>query len=282
MLDPKYPERRECVGQRGKGDTEMVKLRLWNCVRHFLEAEGNGERFFGENVVNEGMGPRSYIWPRDQQKIISLVIPLLRRMVTNERQRQYAVETRKGGGADERRRRKTNESFQTFTTSASPPRFSSDGQLQMHPQHHMPEEYSSSQVPLPPPQPQMDSTSQNVELGLTDLLLDGYTHDWNSIHKTYDMYNHDFELDNLWYLSGLQQPDWRGLVAAVDSHYQVVHEGGYDCPTPCEDENIHRIVNADVISDLRWRIGGSHNTTARNELYVYLLLVIISCDRYGD
>ncbi|RHZ61141.1 uncharacterized protein CDV56_106645 [Aspergillus thermomutatus] len=265
MLDPKHPERRDCVGQRGKGDTEMVKLRLWNCVRHFLEVEGNGERFFGENVVNEGMGPRAYVWPRDQQKIIALVIPLLRRMVTNERQRQYAVETRKGGGSEERRRRKTNESFQTFNNSASPPRFPSDGQLQMHPQHHMPEEYSSTQVPMPPPQPQGDSTSQNIELGLTDLLLDGYTHDWSAINKSYDMYNHDFELDNLWYLSGLQQPDWRGLVAAVDSHYQVVHDGDFKCPSPCEDENIRRIINANVTSDLRWRIGGNHNPTARDE-----------------
>ncbi|EAW15166.1 uncharacterized protein ACLA_058240 [Aspergillus clavatus NRRL 1] len=264
MLDPKHPERRDCVGQRGKGDTEMVKLRLWNCVRHFLEIEGNGERFFGENVTNEGMGPRTYVWPRDQQKIISLVIPLLRRMVTNERQRQYAVETRKGGGAEERRRRKTNESFPNFSNSASPPKFPSDGQLQMHSQHHIPDEYASAPVSMQP-QHHMDSASQNVELGLTDLFLDGYPNDWGVINKSYDIYNHDFELDNLWYLSGLQQPDWRGLVAAVDSHYQVYHEGGFNCPTPCEDQNVNRILNSNVTSDLRWRIGGNHNRTAKNE-----------------
>ncbi|KAE8392263.1 hypothetical protein BDV23DRAFT_56551 [Aspergillus alliaceus] len=254
MLDDKHPERRECVGQRGKGDTEMVKLRLWNCVRHFLEAEGHGERFFGENVVNEGIGPRTYVWPRDQQKIISLVIPLLRRMVTNERQRQYAVETRKGGGTEERRRRKTEDSLQNMN-SASPPKFPVEEQLQMH---NPPEGYV-------PTHHEMGTTSQDMELGLTDLFLDGYPADWNAISKTYETYNQNYELDNLWYLSGLQQPDWRGLVAAVDSHYQVYHGGDYDCPTPCEDGNINRILHANSASDLRWRIGGNRSQVARNE-----------------
>ncbi|KAG2415637.1 hypothetical protein HFD88_006828 [Aspergillus terreus] len=276
MLDDKHPERRECVGQRGKGDTEMVKLRLWNCVRHFLEVEGHGERFFGENVVNEGMGPRTYIWPRDSQKIISLVIPLLRRMVTNERQRQYAVETRKGG-AEERRRRKTEDSLQNFN-SASPPKFPVEDHLQMHTHHHMHEAYPSSQSPfstthpaLSAPQASLSSipypmraSSQPPEMNLTDLLLDGYPTDWNSIAKSYDTYNQNYELDNLWQLSGLQQPDWRGLVAAVDSHYQVVHNGGYDCPTPCEDGNLQRILESEATHDLRWRIG-ERSRAARNE-----------------
>lgn len=97
MLDPNHPERRDCVGQRGRGDTDMVKLKLWNCVKDFLAREGNGERFFGENTVNEGMPEKKYIWPRDGDTIIKLAMPLLRRMVTNERQRQYANNTRKGG-----------------------------------------------------------------------------------------------------------------------------------------------------------------------------------------
>lgn len=264
MLDDEHPERRDCVGQRGKGDTEMVKLRLWNCVRQFLDDEGNGERFFGENVVNEGMGPRTYIWPRDQQKIISLVIPLLRRMVTNERQRQYAIETRKGGGAEERRRRKTNESFSELTG----PRYSPEESLQqMHNQ-------SQSMAPPPPPppagqvsQPAMES-GQIMDIGLVDLLLDGYTVDWNDMAKSYDLYNQDYELDNLWSLSGLQQPDWRGLVAAVDSHYQVIHHGDYDCPAGCEDENVNRIIHADTTANLSWRVGGARNPPARDELYV--------------
>lgn len=111
MLDPNYPERQNCVGNRGRGDTDMVKLRLFNCVRDFL-ADEVGERFFGEFVQKPGqkeamdaaraLGEREINypegrlnWPRDGNQIISLVTPLMRRMVTNERQRQYAVETRK-------------------------------------------------------------------------------------------------------------------------------------------------------------------------------------------
>lgn len=256
MLDDEHPERRDCVGQRGKGDTEMVKLRLWNCVRHFLEVEGHGERFFGEHVVNEGMGPRAHIWPRDQQKIISLVIPLLRRMVTNERQRQYANETRKGGGTEERRRRKTDENLQGHSTDGSL-RVVPEEPLQMQTQHHMPDEF--------PSQSQMSQMQQPLDMGLTDLFLSGYPTDWNALSKSYDMYNNDYELDNLWSLSGLQQPDWRGLVAAVDSHYQVFHNGDYQCPAPCEDENVSRIMGSDSASGLRWRIGG-RGQAARSEL----------------
>ncbi|KAL1796516.1 hypothetical protein ACET3X_005056 [Alternaria dauci] len=113
MLDTSHPERQSCVGNRGKGDTDMVKLRLFNCVRDFLN-DGVGEQFFGEDVEKPGekdaieaahalgedktadLGER-LTWPRDGNKIISLVTPLMRRMVTNERQRQYAIETRKGG-----------------------------------------------------------------------------------------------------------------------------------------------------------------------------------------
>ncbi|KAG0154698.1 hypothetical protein PDIDSM_266 [Penicillium digitatum] len=262
MLNDEHPERRDCVGQRGKGDTEMVKLRLWNCVRQFLEAEGNGERFFGEHVVNEGMGPRAYIWPRDQHKIISLVIPLLRRMVTNERQRQYAIETRKGGGAEERRRRKTEE-----FSNLNSPRFSPEQHLQMQNQTSHRDDLSQS-MPPPPPQPMQQSAmdpSQPMDLGLTDLFLDGYTADWEEIGRCYDSYNENFELDNLWSLSGLQQPDWRGLVAAVDSHYHVVHNGNYDCPPTCEDHNINRIIHSDTTSSLQWRIGGARNLPARDE-----------------
>jgi hypothetical protein len=113
MLDTTYPERQNCVGNRGKGDTDMVKLRLFNCVRDFL-SDRVGENFFGENVekpgerdsieaaraLGEDTAPKAeerLTWPRDGNKIINLVTPLMRRMVTNERQRMYAIETRKGG-----------------------------------------------------------------------------------------------------------------------------------------------------------------------------------------
>ncbi|KAL4883772.1 hypothetical protein BJY04DRAFT_216113 [Aspergillus karnatakaensis] len=265
MLDDRHPERRDCVGQRGKGDTEMVKLRLWNCVRHFLEVEGNGPRFFGEHVVNENMPPRTYVWPRDSQKIISLVIPLLRRMVTNERQRQYAVETRKGG-VDARRRRKTEDSIQDFHDT-SPDKFSTEEHIQLQAHHHLPDGYTSAQHPLPAPLPpsHTEQLAQVTDLGLTDLFMQGYTNDWNVISKSYDTYNQNYELDNLWALSGLQLGDWRGLVAAVDSHFQVVHEGGYDCHPCCENENVSRILNSNTTADLRWRIGGGADRPARNE-----------------
>ncbi|KAJ5899869.1 hypothetical protein N7495_004613 [Penicillium taxi] len=255
MLHKDYPDRRDCVGQRGKGDTEMVKLRLWNCVRHFLENEGNGERFFGENVVNENMDPRTHIWPRDTQKIISLVIPLLRRMVTNERQRQYAVESRRGGNGSDRR--KTNEGFHDSHGAALSP----DHHLQMNDQDHRAENLA------PPPlvqesQAGMDSNPA-IDIGLTDLFVDGYSLDWAAISSNYDMYNEHYELDNLGSLSGLNQPDWRGIVAAVDSHYAVVHNGGYDCVSECEDCNVNRIVHSNSISDLPWRIsGGGRNDFA--------------------
>ena len=105
MLDDRFPDRRECVGQRGRGDTDMVKLKLWKCVKNFLEHEGHGQQFFGEDVPHAGIPEQPYVWPRDEGKIIKLVMPLLRRMVTNERQRQYANITRKGGD----RRRTTQE-----------------------------------------------------------------------------------------------------------------------------------------------------------------------------
>lgn len=114
MLDAAYPERQNCVGNRGKGDTDMVKLRLFNCAREFIE-RGAGERFFGEAAASQrqregdsweavrALGKEQphtqgdLVWPRDGTQLIGLITPLLRRMVTNERQRVYAIETRKRG-----------------------------------------------------------------------------------------------------------------------------------------------------------------------------------------
>jgi hypothetical protein len=97
MLDPAHPERQDTVGQRGKGDSELVKLRLWNCVKDFLENRGVGAQYFAASVPGDEGQPRTMEWPRDKNSIIGAVTPLLRRMVTNERQRQYAVETRRSG-----------------------------------------------------------------------------------------------------------------------------------------------------------------------------------------
>lgn len=234
MLDDNHPERRDCVGQRGKGDTEMVRLRLWNCVSDFLDKEGNGPRFFGENIVNEGMGPRQMIWPRDDQKIISLMMPLLRRMVTNERQRQYAIESRKGGNGEEKKR-KMAESPTARASSANAIQF---------------------------------EQSTNSESGILDILASGYPSDWESISQTYNSYNQDYRLDNLGSISGLSHPDWLSLVAAVDCHYQIDHHGdASECDQPCEDCMVNHIVSADSVSHASWRIGvQGDNHSARTYL----------------
>ena len=108
MLDPEHPERRDCVGQRGKGDSELVKMRLWNCAAKFLDEEGHGLSHFGQDVPGADGASNSMLWPRDRNKIIGVTIPLLRRMVTNERQRQYAMEARKGGNGSTASRLESN------------------------------------------------------------------------------------------------------------------------------------------------------------------------------
>lgn len=280
MLDDKHPERRDCVGQRGKGDTEMVKLRLWNCVRQFLENEGNGERFFSEHVINEGMGPRTYVWPRDQHKIIALVIPLLRRMVTNERQRQYAIETRKPGGMEDRRRRKTEDGKAASNASSPRQHYMPEEHFRMstpeqHDQHApTPDHYNQAPAaihpppPPPPPQHQVPPTEQPINPGLTDLFEAGYPTDWDIVAESYDFYNRDKQLDNLWAVSGLPQPDWRGLVGVVDSHYQVSHQGLPECTRSCEEHFLEQIFSSPSVADLRWRVGGRGSEGTRNELFV--------------
>jgi hypothetical protein len=97
ILDDNHPERRECVGKRENGDGDMAKLNLWKCVEAFLDENDVGGRFFGQPLMEDGVTPRTLVWPMEQQKVIQKVIHLCRRMVTNERQRKYAVKVRKGG-----------------------------------------------------------------------------------------------------------------------------------------------------------------------------------------
>ena len=100
MLDPDHPERRDVVGhRRHSGGTDVAKLKLWNCVEEFLKDAGNGERFFapGAGQGIPGAPERTMFWPEDAQRIIKSCMPLMRKMVTNERQRLYASETRKSG-----------------------------------------------------------------------------------------------------------------------------------------------------------------------------------------
>jgi len=121
MLDPAHPERINCVGNKGRVDSDMVKLKLFGCVNSFLEDEGWGERCWGASAdrggdvdgilrgAGEAVPARRLKWPQGRNKIITLVTPLMRRMVTNERQRLYANETRRATGG----KNKTQASSQT-------------------------------------------------------------------------------------------------------------------------------------------------------------------------
>ncbi|KFY34753.1 hypothetical protein V494_06507 [Pseudogymnoascus sp. VKM F-4513 (FW-928)] len=98
MLDPAHGERAGCVGNKARADTDLVKLKLFGCVEAFLEDEGWGERCWGPDAGRGDHENRRLRWPEGKHKIITLVTPLMRRMVTNERQRLYANETRKATG----------------------------------------------------------------------------------------------------------------------------------------------------------------------------------------
>jgi hypothetical protein len=108
MLDETHPERQAGVGNRGAVPTNDTKIQLFKTVQKFL-AEGAGECYFGVGVGGNVEGTRNreeegeeevedrWIYPQDEDRLIGLLTPLMRRMVTNERQRQYARRTRQGG-----------------------------------------------------------------------------------------------------------------------------------------------------------------------------------------
>jgi hypothetical protein len=104
MLDEAHPERRDVVGhKKNSGGSDLAKLNLWNCVDEFLSVHGYGEKFFAPGSGNDvpGAPQRTLFWPLDSQLITKLMMPLMRKMVTNERQRIYAAATRKQGPAKE-------------------------------------------------------------------------------------------------------------------------------------------------------------------------------------
>lgn len=68
MLDEKHPERSDCVGGKKNMDTDMTKLKLFACVKSFLEDEGWGERCFGENAP--GAEKRKFKWPQMMNKLV--------------------------------------------------------------------------------------------------------------------------------------------------------------------------------------------------------------------
>ncbi|QDS70614.1 hypothetical protein FKW77_000482 [Venturia effusa] len=92
MLDTAHPERQACVGNRANGPTNDTKINLYRTVQRFLESD-IGARFFYMRLDEDDLEER-WVYPRDETALISLLTPLMRRMVTNERQRQYAKRTR--------------------------------------------------------------------------------------------------------------------------------------------------------------------------------------------
>lgn len=104
MLDEAHPERRDVVGhKKNSGGSDLAKLNLWNCVEEFLLMHGYGEKYFapGAGADIPGAPQRTLCWPQDSQTIVKLMMPLMRKMVTNERQRIYAAAARKQGSAKE-------------------------------------------------------------------------------------------------------------------------------------------------------------------------------------
>ena len=102
MLDAAHPERRDVVGhKKNSGGSDLAKLNLWNCIEEFLFVHGYGEQYFAPGAGDSipGAPHRTLIWPQESQAIIKLMMPLMRKMVTNERQRIYAAATRNQGPA---------------------------------------------------------------------------------------------------------------------------------------------------------------------------------------
>lgn len=236
MLDSAYPDRRECVGQRGKGDSELVRLKLWNCVNSFLDQEGHGKSFFGVEASGEDGKTRSMIWPHDKNRIIGAVTPLLRRMVTNERQRQYAVETRREGG--------TGDVKQT----GDPPKLLSRR-----------------------PKDQEDSTSEHSESqkprGLyADIIGGSYEND--GFQKDLVARNLASRLDNLKCISGLPEVEFNHIIASVNHRLRALNMSGFDGQTPSKQEEI---VAQMIESGRAWGHGFSGNSGDSDKSHLYVI-----------
>ena len=227
MLDENHPERLDTIGHRGRGDTDLVRLKLWNIVKEFLDDLGNGQRFFGDHVPNvNGQAPRTMIWPQDAEQIIKACVPVLRRMVTNERQRQYATLARKTNDD------KMGHEFGKEHRVASP---------------------APSKATIPPRLHKADV----LGLEIADLLDDacvpgGYeAADWYSEHARHA------SLHNGLSSSALDERGYRILVANIDGHYRLFHDGDISqCKQDCEAQAVERLLawdrlyNPDATSDL--------------------------------
>ena len=225
MLNPDVPDRRDTVGQRGKGDSELVKLRLWNCVKDFLENQGIGTQFFGPDVPGDEGQQRTMIWPRDKNSIISAVTPLLRRMVTNERQRQYAVETRKGGA--------TNAAAATACLIRPP---------------------ESDTLPRPA---NADNRLLDEEKSLFELTT-GEKQEQYVVGDTYDWPMLRPHLMMVIQQTGLPEDDLRQVVASISYHLRYTHREGFMihktvCSGTCPDQFVGRMIGTGKLERGPWQ-----------------------------
>ena len=218
MLDESFPDRQDTVGVRGKGDNELVRLRLWNCVNDFLEAQGNGNRFFGAGVPGEDGAQRTMIWPGDKNQIISATTPLLRRIITNERQRQYALETRKGS---------TNHQKPT----ARPMTDSSHDRNDME-------------------RPALNEEAGN---GVQDSIFRevvGCDFEGYQYHGNYTEATASSRLEDIRTNAELPKADFDEIVAIIDYHIWVSHSHNSltlkECSRACENGLIERMVKTDL------------------------------------
>lgn len=217
MLDDDHPERRQCVGQRGKTDLDMIKLKIWNCVQEFLHQEDNGERFFGAKApkADRENGARSMTWPEDAQQIIKACVPLLRRMVTNERQRQYAVETRKGGAQSKR---------EGHDPDTKQPRKGTAGAT-------------------------IDATdnSDTVPLERMDIFGDGLFPGADEASEWYNVYNSDGDLDKISLRSGFPRGLFLAVICNIDGHCRLYHGGSTpQCSDSCRTRLVGRLLESRI------------------------------------
>ncbi|KUJ20922.1 uncharacterized protein LY89DRAFT_778568 [Mollisia scopiformis] len=88
MLDPQHPDRLECVGSKVR-KPGLTKMKLHQCTLAFLRDEGWGDYFWGSEAPGASLPDRKLIWPEKSNRIISAIGPLLRRVISNQRQKQY-------------------------------------------------------------------------------------------------------------------------------------------------------------------------------------------------
>ena len=255
MLDDNHPERRASVGQKGKGDATMVKLNLLRCVEEFLDNQGWGETVFGVDAFNKGFENRQHIWPRDRDRIIQLITPLLRRMVTNERQRLYARETRSAVAEDPKVKAQSSVSG-----SGSEPEPASRTQTLSFDQNlncDAPTASSTSSVqPAQPVTPLLSSSQTQysqlhrfrVDDWLNQDFKDLFLHDMMPSIPEAEAYYNEYNNQNDQRLDGLQtdttltDPEWFNIIAAIDSHIRLFHTRGHSCPPACEEAHLNLLM----------------------------------------